>query len=141
MSVRYAEPGSSYWPVLWAPGFALVGAGVEALTGQLHAVGWALAAMVLAAVWALWVAARRRLCSVELTDDELRLGRERLPLSSIAETLDGEPPLGAKVLGGGWTPPKGTTCVPLRLDDGSVVVAWARYDDRLRAALHELRRP
>jgi hypothetical protein len=141
LSVRYAEPGSSYWPVLWGPGFALLGAGVEALTGQPHVLGWVLAGVLLAAVWALWVAARRRVCAVELTDVELCLGRERLRLSSIAETLDEEPPLGAKVLGGGWTPPNGTTGVPLRLDDGSVVIAWARRDDRLRAALRELRQP
>ena len=59
MTVRYAEPGSSFWPVLWAPGFALLGLGVEAMTGTVHVLGWALAAVLLAGVWALWVVRRR----------------------------------------------------------------------------------
>ena len=44
----------------------------------------------------------------------------------------------AKVLGGGWTTPKGTGAVPLRLHDGKIVLAWARRPDELRAALQAL---
>jgi hypothetical protein len=137
VTVRYAEPGSSFWPVLWAPGFALLGAGVEALTGSVHVLGWVLAALVLAGVWALWVAARRRLRSVSLTDEVLRLGEEELPVSDIAAVEDDEPEA-AKVLGGGWSTPNGTGAVPLRLQDGKIVLAWARRPDELRAALRAL---
>jgi hypothetical protein len=137
VTVRYAEPGSSFWPVLWAPGFALLGLGVEALSGSVHWLGWTLAALVLAGVWALWVAARRRLRSVCLTDDTLRLGEEELPVASIA-AVEADEPEAAKVLGGGWTTPKGTGAVPLRLHDGGVVLAWARRPDELRAALSDL---
>ena len=134
MTVRYAEPGSSFWPVLWAPGFALLGVGFEALSGSVHVLGWLLAAVVLAGVWALWVVARRRLRSVCLTDDTLRLGEEELPVADIAAVEDEEPDA-ARVLGGGWSTPKGTGAVPLRLHDGNLVVAWARRPDDLRAAL------
>jgi hypothetical protein len=44
-------------------------------------------------------------------------------------------PVGARVLGGGWTVPKKFTELPLRLTDDTVVVAWARDADALRAAL------
>jgi hypothetical protein len=134
VTVRYAEPGSSFWPVLWAPGFALLGLGVEALSGSVHVLGWLLAAVVLAGVWALWVVARRRLRSVCLTDDTLRLGEEELPVADIAAVEDEEPDA-ARVLGGGWGTPKGTGAVPLRLHDGNLVLAWARRPDDLRAAL------
>jgi hypothetical protein len=134
VTVRYAEPGSSFWPVLWAPGFALLGLGVEALTGVPHFLGWALAAVVLAGVWALWVLARRRVRSVSLTDEALRLGEEELPVADIAAVEDEEPEM-AKVLGGGWSTPKGTGAVALRLRDGKIVLAWARRPDELRAAL------
>jgi hypothetical protein len=137
VTVRYAEPGSSFWPVLWAPGFALLGAGVEALSGSVHVLGWTLAALVLAGVWALWVAARRRLRSVRLTDETLRQGEEELAVASIAAVEEAEPEA-AKVLGGGWSTPKGTKAVPLRLHDGGVVLAWARRPDRLRSALQDL---
>ena len=137
MTVRYAEPGSSFWPVLWAPGFALLGLGVEALSGSVHFLGWVLAALLLAGVWALWVAARRRLRSVSLTDEVLRLGEEELPVADIEAVEEDEPEV-AKVLGGGWTTPKGTGAVPLRLRDGKIVLAWARRPDELRAALRAL---
>jgi hypothetical protein len=47
-------------------------------------------------------------------------------------------PVGARVLGGGWTVPKKFTEVPLRLTDDTVVVAWARDPEALRAALSEI---
>ena len=137
MTVRYAEPGSSFWPVLWAPGFALLGLGVEALSGSVHVLGWTLAAVVLAGVWALWVAARRRLRSVCLTDETLRLGEEELPIASIAAVEEDEPE-SARVLGGGLSTPKGTSAVPLRLHDGKVVLAWARRPEELANALRGL---
>ncbi|MBY8853843.1 hypothetical protein K7G98_38690, partial [Saccharothrix sp. MB29] len=49
-----------------------------------------------------------------------------------------EPRAGSTVLGGGWSLPRGTEAVPVRLVDGTVVTAWARDADALRAALARL---
>jgi hypothetical protein len=133
--VRYAESGSSYWPVLWGPLFALAGAGVEALSGPVHRMLWLLVGLGLAAAALIWVQARRRICSVRVTALALTQGRERLPLDRIAEVADVGTPVGVRVLGGGWSVPKKFAEVPIRLRDGSVVLAWARDPDALRAAL------
>lgn len=136
--VHYAEPGSTWWPVAWGPVFALIGAGVEALSGPVHVLDWVMIGVVLAGFTALWVHARRQVCRVVLTDDTLSQGRETLGTNEIAEVTDDEPPAGARVLGGGWSVPKRFREVPLRLRDDSVVVAWARNPDALRAALRSL---
>ncbi|SHE48511.1 hypothetical protein [Streptoalloteichus hindustanus] len=140
--VLHAERGTSWWPVLWGPVIALAAAGVEALLGgaahwgvwSAVAAGWVVAAVV-------WAQARQRACSVSLTPSVLRQGREELPVDRIAEVDDVGVPVGARVLGGGWTPPKGTTAVPLRLVDGSVVLAWSHDPAALRAAVARLLRP
>lgn len=136
---RYAEPGCGWWPLAWGPGFAIAGAAVETVTpGTRHPWAWVLLAVALALAGAAWVYGRRRVYSVSLSSAALVLGRETLPVSRIA-AMDGiEPPAGARVLGGGWAVPKGTTAVPLRLDDGSVVLAWARDPQALSAALRPL---
>lgn len=134
----YAEPGSSWWPLLWGPVFALVGAGVEALSGPVHALAWLIVGLLLFGVALLWVQARRRVCSVLLTHATLYQGGEPLAVDTIREVDDVGTPVGARVLGGGWTVPKKFTEVPLRLADDTVVVAWARDPDALRAALRPL---
>ncbi|HEX5404069.1 MAG TPA: hypothetical protein VFX16_17415 [Pseudonocardiaceae bacterium] len=136
--VLYAEPGSTWWPLLWGPVFALVGAGVEALSGPVHVVAWVIVALLLFGIAFLWVHARRQVCSVVLTRMELHQGREPLPVRQIVEVDDVGPPVGARVLGGGWTVPKKFTEVPLRLADDTVVLAWARDPDALRAAIRPL---
>jgi hypothetical protein len=141
MTDRYAEPGSSWWPVLWGPVFALVGGLVEATTGPVHLIEWVVVGIALAGAAAVWVQARRRVHSVRLTGETLHQGREELAVARIAEIEDVGPPLGARVLGGGWTVPKRFTEVPLRLRDGSVVLAWARNPDGLRGALRPLVAP
>lgn len=129
------EPGSSWWPVLWGPVFALLGLGLEALTGPVNPGLWAVAGAGLALAALVWVQGRRRVCAVRLTPFALQQGREVLPLEKVAAVRDVEMRAGARVLGGGYTPPRGTTAVPLRLVDGSVVVGWARDPDGLRDAL------
>lgn len=137
-AARYAESGSSWWPVTWGPVFALVGAGVEALSGPVHVLGWVIVGFGLSGITAIWVQARRRVCSVLLTDMILYQGREPLPVKEIAEVDDVGTPVGARVLGGGWTVPRKFTEVPLKLADGTVVLAWARDSDALLAALRTL---
>ena len=136
--VLYAERGSSWWPLLWGPLFAGVGAGMEALTGPVHTVPWLIVGLLLFGGAALWVNARRKVYRVELTPSTLQQGRETLDVTSITKVTDVGAAAGARVLGGGWTPPRKTGDVPLRLDDGSVVLAWARDDDALREALARL---
>ena len=136
--VLYAEPGATRWPLLWGPAFAGIGAGVEALSGPVHVVQWLLVGIGLFGVFALWTNARRKVYRVELTPVELRQGRETLPVKDIEQVTDVGAAPGARILGGGWTVPRKTYEVPLRLDDGSTVLAWARDDDALKAALARL---
>ncbi|MGH3438532.1 MAG: hypothetical protein ACRDRN_18940 [Sciscionella sp.] len=136
--ILYAEPGSSWWPVLWGPAFAAVFAGVEATTGPVHTVGWLLVALGLAVISVVWVAARRRLCSVRLTPTALYQGREELAVARIVEVSDAGVQMGARVLGGGLTVPKKFEGVPLRLDDDSTVLAWAKDGEALHAELRKL---
>ncbi|MGW3468255.1 hypothetical protein ACWDKQ_07230 [Saccharopolyspora sp. NPDC000995] len=135
----YSERGSSWWPLLWGPVFALLGFGVEALTpGPVNATAWLLVGGVLAAAAAIWVYGRRRLVSVRLTHAELVQGREELAVSRIAAVTDVGAPVGARVLGGSWTVPRGTGEVPLRLEPDEVVLAWAKDPEALLAALARL---
>ncbi|MBE9374886.1 hypothetical protein IQ251_10570 [Saccharopolyspora sp. HNM0983] len=134
--VLFAERGSSWWPVLWGPAFALAGLLFELLTpGPVHAWTWLLVGGALAAGAAVWVHGRRRLVSVRLTPDLLVQGREELAVSRISAVAEVGPQVGARVLGGSWTTPKGTAEVPLRLADGEVVLAWARDPAGLSAAV------
>ncbi|MET0133228.1 MAG: hypothetical protein ABW215_06505 [Kibdelosporangium sp.] len=137
--VLYAEPGSTWWPVLWGPIFAVVGALVEWTTGPVHTLAWVLVAVLFAGMAAVWANARRNVCSVELTPVTLRQGRETLDVEKIA-AADEEvgTPVAARILGGGWSVPRKFEAVPLELRDGTGVVAWARDGEALRAALREL---
>jgi len=136
----FTEPGSTWWPVAWGPGFALVGALVETLSGPVHVVAWIAVGVALGAIFALWVTARRRTRAVHVTADELVQGGERTPVASLA-SVEPEDTAGGQVLGGGFAVPRGFTGVPLRLVDGRVVVAWARDGDGLRAALESVTGP
>lgn len=135
----YGEPGVGWTALLWAPLFALAGALAELATGgPVHWPAWILVGAGLVLITVPWVYARRRYLSLEVTADGYRQGRETLEAARIAEVLDGDAPVGARVLGGGWTVPKKYGEVPAKLDDEAVVVAWARDPDALRAALEGL---
>jgi hypothetical protein len=136
--VLYAEAGTSWWPLVWGPVFALVGFGVEALTGPASATVWGLVCLGLLVVSALWVQGRRRVYAVRLTPSVLWQGQEVLRVAEVGAVDGVERRAGAKVLGGSYDIPRGTTAVPIRLADGSVVLGWARDGDALRQALHRL---
>lgn len=136
--VLYAEPGSSLWPVLWGPGFAVAGALVELASGPVHVLAWVVVGIVLGGLAFVWVQARRRVCAVRLTTAALTQGRESLEVGKLAEVDDVGASVGARVLGGGWSVPRKFTEVPVKLTDGSTVLAWARDGDALREALSRL---
>jgi len=134
----YHEPGSTWWPVLWGPVFAAAGAAVEATTGPVHGLAWLLVGIGLMVAAVVWVSARRKVCSVQLTPKTLRQGREMLDVRRIAQVEDVGVPMGARVLGGGLSVPRTFTGVPLKLDDGTTVLAWARDGEALSGALARL---
>lgn len=136
--VLYAEEGSSWWPLLWGPLFAGVGAGLEAFAGPVHTAAWLGVGIILFGIFALWVNARRKVYAVELTPITLRQGRETLAIDTIAQVTDVGAATGSKVLGGGWSAPRKTDDVPVKLDDGTVVLAWARDGEALKNALARL---
>ncbi|KZB81898.1 hypothetical protein [Amycolatopsis regifaucium] len=136
----YGEPGVGWTALLWAPLFALAGLLAELATGgPVHWPAWLLVAAGLVLITVPWVYARRRYLSLEVTADGYRQGRETLAAARIAEVLeDEEAPVGSRVLGGGWTIPKKHGEVPLKLDDGVFVRAWAKDPGALREALEDL---
>lgn len=137
--VLYEEIGSSYWPLLWAPVFSLAGIGFDVVSGAPpHLFGWTVVGLVLLLFTALWVSARRRYLVVRLTPTTLTQGREHLPVDRIAEVDDVGTPVGTWVLGGGWSTPRKYGELPLRLTDGSVVLAWARDVESMKSALRTL---
>ncbi|WP_367134609.1 DUF3093 family protein [Saccharothrix sp. HUAS TT1] len=134
----YAEPGASWWPLLWGPVFAALGLLVEVVTGSTRPLLWLVVAVVLLLPTVLWVQGRRRLYAVRLTPVALHQGREELPIRDVGDVEGVEPRSGAKVLGGGWSLPRGTEPLPLRLTDGTVVLGWAHDADALRAEVAKL---
>jgi hypothetical protein len=134
----YAESGVSWVAVVWGPVFALVGALAELATGPVHVVGWLLVGAGLCVITVPWVYARRRFLSLEVTTEQLRQGREKLPADQLAEVADVGAPTGARVLGGGWSVPRKYDSLPVKLADGTVVLAWAKDVEALRDALDRL---
>lgn len=143
--VLYEEQGAGIAPLLWGPGFAVVGFLVDLYaTSRPHTVSWLVVAVVLLLSAAVWVYARRRFVSVRVTASRLSQGDETLslvdePLSRehAVAVCDEDAPVGTRVLGGGFTPPRKCAEVTLRLDDGTRVLAWARDGQRLRSALRQ----
>jgi hypothetical protein len=132
----YREPGVRWSAVLWAPGFALFGYLTELVTGgPQHVLGWILVAIGLFALTVPWVYARRKFLSVRVTRDTLWQGREALAVRRIVALTEVGAPIGARVLGGGWTVPRKYDELPLKLADGTVVLAWARDVVALQSAL------
>lgn len=137
----YAEPGATWWPLLWGPGFALAGYLAELFAGiRTHTVMWLAAGVGLLGLTAVWVYARRRFLAVRVTGAELEQGRERVPIAQLAEVDDVGTPAGTRVLGGGWSVPRKSEELPVRLQDGTVVLAWARDAGALRSALRSAMR-
>lgn len=91
------------------------------------------------------VKAARIHTSVELTHDKLRQGAETIDVASIVRVFPepepgDEPPKwrSARPLGELAGVPRGRTGIGLKLTEGHTVQAWARKEERLRAALTDL---
>ena len=134
----YRESGSSWWPLVWGPAFAVAGYLIELITGPASVALWSIVGLVLTLCAVLWVNLRVKTGSIALTTEEAQFGREKLPVAMIEACRDVGAPTGARVLGGGWSVPKGTTAVPLRLLDGTVVLGWARDPEALLAGLRRV---
>ncbi|ASR33969.1 hypothetical protein BAY61_02020 [Prauserella marina] len=142
MTDHYRERGASGWPLLWGPLFALLGYLAERFTGgdRPHTVMWLAVGIGLLWLTSIWVYARRRFLVVRVTDTELVQGREQLPVERIAKLTGVGAPAGTRVLGGGWSVPRKYEELPLKLDDGTVVLAWAWDAEELRDALESVMR-
>ncbi len=135
----YSEPGSTWWPLAWGPGLALVGVVLDLTSGgSVQTLLWFPVAVLFTLVSAVWVSTRRKTRSMSLTTTTLRQGREDLPVTEIVDVGEAGPAMGAPVLGGGWLVPNGTDGVPLRLRDGRSVLAWARDSEAFTVALRRL---
>jgi hypothetical protein len=135
----YAESGVSWAAIVWGPVFALVGALAELVTGgPVHIVGWLMVGAGLCAITVPWVYARRRFLSLEVTTKQLRQGREKVAADQLASVTDVGVPVGARVLGGGWSVPRKYDSLPVELADGTVVLAWAKDVEALQDALDRL---
>lgn len=142
----FAEPGGRWRTVVIGPVICLIVLIAELVVGVgVHLFALTLFAVLLAAFVAVQVLAARRHASVEVHGADLRCGTETVPLADIAELLpaadpdaaDLEPWETARALGELSGVPRRRTSIGLRLVDGTVVRAWARDGDGLRAALDD----
>lgn len=134
----FVEEGSSWWPVLVGPLLALGGGLLESTAPGGVAWGlWIVMGVVVGAVTALVVRARRRFLRVELTPEALRQGSEVLPLADVVAVRpdDGSGNYGVRVLGDGPVVPRKYEDVLLVLRDGAYRLAWAKDGEGLRRAL------
>jgi len=144
--VLFDEPGGRWRTVAYGPVFCVVALVIELLTGPVvHWFALTLFSVILAGIVYAQVAAARRHVSVSLTGAILRQGAEEVPVADIVAVL---PPAdlyadepqrweSARSLGELSGVPRRRKGIGLRLRNGSLVQAWARDDDGLRAALTE----
>ncbi len=151
----FSEPGSRWWPILLAPGFAAAGIISDAVMGDgMPVLVWLAAGVVLAAVGSLIIHAARTHTAVELTEDTLHLGTDEVALAEIVHVFPPAPPgrarndprepwESARSLGGLSVVPRGRRGIGVQMRSGALRQAWARDDAGLRAQLEPLvaRRP
>jgi hypothetical protein len=142
----FHEAGASWYWVLGGPISAAIMLYIEVNAGI--GAQWLPPAFFLFLVsgfLAVQVKAARIHTSVELTHDELRQGAETIDVDSIVRIFPepepgDEPPKwrSARALGELTGVPRGRTGIGLKLTEGRTVQAWARKDEKLRAALTDL---
>lgn len=136
--VAYREPGRTYLSAWLLAGILALGWILDGLLGgaAVHAIGWAIAIVVVVGVDLLSVRAARSTRTITVTPTELRVGEHAVERSKIVSVL-AEPPAGAPVLGRlpGSGLPRTVPGLGLRLVDGSALVVPTRHPERLTAAL------
>ncbi|MGY1641166.1 hypothetical protein ACI782_08520 [Geodermatophilus sp. SYSU D00703] len=142
--MSYVEPGGSGRPfrlVAGALGLLVVLELLPVGPSVLHAPGWAVAGGVLAALGGHTLLARRA-WTVQVDDEALTVGRERVLLADVdpahqRAVTDGTAGVdaGAAVLGGTGSLPRGRAGLPLRLTDGRTVLVPTRDPAALTTAL------
>lgn len=136
--VLFDEEGSTWWPVLVGPLLALAGGlAEETAPGGAAWPLWIAVGVIIAAVTAVVVRARRRFLRVVLTARTLQQGSTFLPVADIVAVRadDGSGAYGMRVLGDGPVVPRRYDALVLLLRDGAYRVAWARDGEGLRRAL------
>ena len=140
--IRYVERAVSWRPLGVVVALCVVGFVVDlALPGhQAHPLAWTLALLAIGGVVGIGMYARAQFGSLSISGTTLRVGRESIPLSTVDASYlladdTGGAPVGARVIGGGWSVPKGRIGLPVRLIDGTVVLVPCRDGSAVRAAL------
>ncbi|MGL4304524.1 MAG: hypothetical protein ACRCSF_00075 [Mycobacteriaceae bacterium] len=144
------EPGASWKTVAIGPVFCVVIL-ISEWAMELPVHWWVLAilALILAGFSALQIGAARTHTSVLLTKENLRQGTELLAVKRIkkvfpaSEDSDAAAHEGyiwqsARALGELTGVPRGRKGIGLKLDDGTVVQAWAKKPEQLRTELVKL---
>lgn len=140
-TVRYREAARGYRSLWYTTAVIAVGFGIDLairVRGALeHLPGWVLFGGVLLGIQALILYAARATHSLVVTDDELRIGDEVLPLDSITGVVaDGERSTeDVPVLGWPGGRPRGIGSIVVRLDDDREVEIPTHHADRLRRAI------
>jgi hypothetical protein len=138
---RYVEPGGS-WRPFWIVAAAIVVllASDAALPGRdVPPLYWVVAVVAVLGIVGMGCLSARRIWTVQVDDDALLVGRERVALADLdlehLRGVDSGVDAGAPVLGGGWSLPRGRTGLPLRFTDGRTVLVPTRDPAALHAAL------
>jgi hypothetical protein len=139
--MEYVEPGGS-WRPFWLVAGALAFFAVLDIAlpgGDVPLLLWVIAVVSVLGIVGAGTLSARRIWTVRVDADELSVGRERVPLTSIdtdhLRSVDSGVDAGAPVLGGGWSLPRGRTGLPLKLADGRTVLVPTRAPAALYTAL------
>ena len=139
--IPYVEHGGS-WRPFWIVAAVMAVFLVLDLAlpgGDLPPLMWAVALMTVLGIVAAGCRSARRTWTVRVDERALSVGLERVPLSDVdverLRAVESGADVGAEVLGGGWSLPRGRTGLPLRLAGGRSVLVPTRDPVALRAAL------
>jgi hypothetical protein len=140
--VLHYEQGASWWWLLAGPACGITMALIQLSAG--YGIQWLVPGVFLVLVsgfLAIQIKAARIHTSVELTQDFLRQGTERLSIDDIVriypEAAKNETPKwqSARALGELTGIPRGRTGIGLKLTNDRTAQAWARRHQQLRSAL------
>ncbi|MGH8860794.1 MAG: GNAT family N-acetyltransferase, partial [Jatrophihabitantaceae bacterium] len=136
---RYVEPARTYTSSLVLLVALLAGFLIDLLAlggGRIHALAWAIGAVLVVGVDALIVYAARELRSIVVTDDDVTVGEETLPRNEIVGVDVGEsdsaPVLGRRF---GEGLPRGTSALTLTLSGERKITIASRDPRRLAEVL------